>query len=105
MVASVYYWSSIVTTIKMNKWNHSVQKNMMISVTIKCMEFTCKQTGKNLLESVIEKAADTASKKTVNAFQELMAGGCTYPDFKITKWVFFFYPMNTGALANIQKKH
>ena len=52
---------------------------------IKCIEFTCEPIDESPLESAIAKAAETATKKTVNAFQVLMAGGRAYPDFKTSK--------------------
>ena len=52
---------------------------------IKCIEFTCEKIGKTPLDMTLEMAAETATKKTVDAFQVLMAGGRAYPDLKTSK--------------------
>ena len=53
---------------------------------IKCIEFTCVPINKkSSLESAIADSMETATKRTVNAFQMLMAGGRAYPDFKTNK--------------------
>ena len=57
----------------------------MDKFNIKCIEFTCEPIDESPLESAIAKAAETATKQTVNAFQVLMAGGRAYPDFKTSK--------------------
>ena len=41
---------------------------------IKFIEFTCEPIKKSSLESAIAESVETATKKTVNAFQILMAG-------------------------------
>ena len=46
---------------------------------IKCIEFTCEKIGKTPLDVTLD------TKKTVDAFQVLMAGGRAYPDLKTSK--------------------
>ena len=55
---------------------------------MKCIEFCCckEENELNTLTSIVKIAAETATKKTINAFQVLMAGGRIYPTLKRSRY-------------------